>query len=1055
MINMQLEKNEDTINLTCSGDLLQRLREYAKDDPGIATIFLAGSYAISQILFMRREECRMRLLDSKDTFFDVLVQKRNLCDKNFYDLIKLIYQQKDKKIYSGKTDQELVLIGPYSYAENSVINKDRLNLIWFDNCFDDSDQRENPEFLTVEVPQMFQTPVEKNRLERGLGLMISSLNYLLSKPADEINKIHQAFISDQERIFQQFNDTQTPYPADSHIYEVFSVQVKKGSDRPALSYEGRDYSYGDLGKLVENRAKKLQGYGVGLGDIVSFIHKDKLDQIVSIFAILANGAAYLPIEPDYPDTRIRQMLEEALATGADNYFLLNDNRADKLQPIHQESDTYPIKYIYVDLADIDLAEITDLTKTSAFVVPDIPVDSPAYIMFTSGSTGSPKGVAVSHRNILRLVKNNLFLDVSAEDVFLQTSTVVFDASTLEIFCSLLNGAKFVLSHKEDILNASRLAEIIKKEEITTMWLSSPLFNTLCEVDSDMFRNLEHILIGGDALSVKHIKKLRESCPDLEIINGYGPTENTTFSCTFSLPQEIPEQIPVGQPIGNSTVYILDDELNILPVGSEGEICVGGAGVSLGYLNAEQLNQQKFVDNPFGEGKLFKTGDLGAWTEEGDVLFFGRMDSQMKINGYRVELSEIEFVAAELSGCDEVNVFVVDDVNDQKEIVLSYTGETGKLDLMQYLENNLPEFMLPHHYLHLAEFPLNQNGKLDRKRLMEIFRDESRKKTNSKSNMTELELAVFDILYGLDPSLDLAADTNLFSAGFDSLKLAMLLNRMQEYFHLDLQYQDIVKSPSISGLANLVTEGKATSMQIVRTEDKDRVLASEAQRRVFYASVEDSESLSYNIYALFQVNDVSYSDLAETFNHLVERHESLRSYFVINEGDLWQFFKPEQKTVVKTHLVEQKEVVDFAESLIEPFDLADPEENLFRLHWLETETSSYLLIDCHHIIVDGFSLDILIEDACSLLQGERLTNQEFKHRDYQYTKNIKLSAEKMESGRKFWTENLVEFEYAEDILPDYQKDLSVIGQEREGSDLTKEISAEYYEKILNFLFCCKI
>jgi len=342
------------------------------------------------------------------------------------------------------------------------------------------------------------------------------------------------------------------------------------------------------------------------------------------------------------------------------------------------------------------------------------------IMYTSGSTGKPKGVMVEHKNVIRLVKDANFFKFSKEDVLLSTGSFSFDATTFEYWGPLLNGAELVLCPKEVLLDSNELEKEIARHAVTVMWFTAGWFNQLVDANIQTFRRLKTVLAGGDRLSPVHVSKLLTKYKDLEIINGYGPTENTTFSLTYNI-DEVTGDIPVGYPISNSTAYILDDYQGIQPVGVVGEICVGGDGLSRGYLNQPDLTNERFVPNPFDEsGRLYKTGDLGRYGADGKIEFVGRKDDQVKIRGYRIELGEIGSVLDEIMYIEQSEVIVFEDSNGIKQLV-AYVVSKEELDyaaIQQMVAERLPEYMVPKVYVTLDEMPLTPNGKVDRRALPE-------------------------------------------------------------------------------------------------------------------------------------------------------------------------------------------------------------------------------------------------------------------------------------------------------------------------------------------------
>ena len=425
-------------------------------------------------------------------------------------------------------------------------------------------------------------------------------------------------------------------------------------------------------------------------------------------------------------------------------------------------------------------------------------------MYTSGSTGNPKGVMVSNKNVVRLAKNNNFITFEKEERFLQTGSIVFDACTFEIWGSLLNGYELYIIKKEELLDPSKLEYYLIKNSITILWITAPLFNQLCEHNPKIFSTVRVLLTGGDVLSPKHINMVKESCPNLTIINGYGPTENTTFSTCFTIDKKYSSSIPIGYPIANSTCYVVSKDLQLLPINVPGELLVGGDGVSKGYLNNPSSTNSKFIPNMFGNGFLYRTGDMVKWNEDGSISFIGRIDNQVKIRGFRVELSEITLYIQKFDGIKDC-VVVINEFNTEKSIC-AYFSADKKIDipsLKDFLKKYLPYYSIPTYFMQLDVLPLNANGKIDRHSLPlptnainNIYRAPS---TNLQSQLVE----IFKKVLNID---NIGIDDNFFELGGDSL-LAMNLNMEINKLTDKISYADIFRYPTVSDLERKILSDK--------------------------------------------------------------------------------------------------------------------------------------------------------------------------------------------------------------------------------------------------------
>ena len=458
---------------------------------------------------------------------------------------------------------------------------------------------------------------EKELIEQFIIHYKNMLHGILDCPNEQIGKINYLTEQEEHKLLHTFNDTQVEYPGDKNIVELFETQVKEDSEAIALVYEGSEMSYGELDSLSNQFAHYLGSRYTTGSDVLIGVKLDRsIEMLVSILGILKSGSAYVPIDPGYPQERIAYMLKDS---GCE---VLIDS--DEYLGFKTECSSFSDLSLGVSIDSSDLC----------------------YVIYTSGSTGYPKGVMVEHGSVIRLVKNSNYVPLNTLTVLLSTGSVSFDATVFEYWGPLLNGGQLVLCSESTLLDGGLLQGLILDRGVNTMWFSSGLLNLYVDTKFGLFSDLSFVIAGGDKLSKFHIEKLYREYPDLVLFNGYGPTENTTFStCHMISESDLSKStIPIGIPISNSTAYILGASNGLQPVGVVGEICLGGAGLARGYLNKEELTSEKFIAHPFKEGeRLYKTGDLGRWLSDGTIEFVGRKDDQVKIRGYRIELGEIENV----------------------------------------------------------------------------------------------------------------------------------------------------------------------------------------------------------------------------------------------------------------------------------------------------------------------------------------------------------------------------------------------------------------------------
>ncbi|WP_129311568.1 amino acid adenylation domain-containing protein [Streptomyces sp. L2] len=507
---------------------------------------------------------------------------------------------------------------------------------------------------------------------------------------------------------QSWNATRTEYPRGATVPDLFEEQVRRSPQSVAISPEnGADITYAELSKRVERVAGALAGQGVGMGDIVAVALERSVEGYVAILGILRLGAVYLPVDLAFPPGRI-----EGILADADCRWAVTSQRYAHLLP-----------------SKVTAVDIGRLPQAVAPPVPgELSAESPAYVLYTSGSTGEPKGVIIAHRGIVRLVRNTDLIGFTADDVVCGTVNLTFDLSVLDLFGPLLNGARLFVPAKETLLSAAALDRVLAQHRVTVMWLGAALFHQMAAQRPEMFRNLRCLIAGGDALNPGAVRAILDKGRPGQLIDGYGPTENTSLS-TAHIVEDLPpeaESVPIGRPISNSTAYVVRTDGTLADVGEEGELWVGGDGVALGYLNEPGLTAERFVPDRFspdGHGLLYRTGDMGRWRADGVIEFLGRRDRQMKLGGFRVELREIEIVLAAHPQVKEAVVEVRETAGENKRllgwVVAGDDAERRTLPMLlrQYLRDRLPVFMVPHEIKTVDAMPINASGKVDRATLL--------------------------------------------------------------------------------------------------------------------------------------------------------------------------------------------------------------------------------------------------------------------------------------------------------------------------------------------------
>ncbi|WP_081481590.1 non-ribosomal peptide synthetase [Paenibacillus elgii] len=625
---------------------------------------------------------------------------------------------------------------------------------------------------------------KKETIERMAKHFIQLIDAMLENPKAELKSIETITAQEKTQILTLFNDTTVDYPKEKTIHRLFEEQAARLSEQVAVVSGDERITYGDLNKKANQLARRLRADGVQADEPVGLIVERSIDMVIGMLGILKAGGAYVPMDSTFPMERIRYMVEDSAA---------------KLVVVHEESPEYgSLSARLVALND------PNLRKEDSFNLVEVsgPNDM-AYVIYTSGTTGKPKGVMVEHRNVTRLVKNTNYVELNEQTRILQTGAVVFDASTFEIWGALLNGGQLCLTTSDNILDGRRLKQVIQQYGINTMWLTSPLFNQLSQQDNQLFAGLQTLLVGGDELSVPHINHVLRNNPSLTIVNGYGPTENTTFSTTHAVVGEQTHTVSIGRPIHNSTAYVVDEENRLQPIGVWGELIVGGDGVARGYRNKPELTKLSFIESPFREGeRCYRTGDLARWREDGTLEYKGRADQQVKIRGYRIELAEVEAELLKLTGVREATVIVRTDEAGQKYLCAYFASDapqtvTGLRDLMSQV---LPGYMVPSYFVQMEKLPLTVNGKIDRSALPEP-EGEMKSGVEYVSARTPMERQLANIwrdVLGVEP---IGVKDNFFEIGGHSLKVLQLIQKINMETGIDMPFRVVFENSSLEQMAD--------------------------------------------------------------------------------------------------------------------------------------------------------------------------------------------------------------------------------------------------------------
>lgn len=594
-------------------------------------------------------------------------------------------------------------------------------------------------------------------------------------------------------LMNSLNDTETDSPVLKNVVSIFEENVSIAPDNIALVWNDKNYTYAQFNSMVNVLSQMLCNAGVKYKDKVAILLERGPLQIISIFAILKCGAVYVPIDCEYPKERIEFMLDDSNASA-----VITQSECENLISDFQN------KLILNE----EMLQGNTESSISCSVTPcKLCGDDESYIIYTSGSTGKPKGTVICHKGIIRTVVNTNYLSVNHTDKVLQLANYTFDASVFDIFAALLNGACLVMVPREVSIEMPKLAEIIKTQRITKALIVTAIFNMLVDYDASVLKNLEKIYIGGEALSLNHIKKAFEYVGSGHLVNLYGPTEATVCSTYYEIDSidDRWDSVPIGKAVSNTTLYVVDELGNILPPNIAGELCVGGAGLAKGYLNREDIMKDKFIY--LNNERVYRTGDRVMMLSDGNIIYLGRIDFQIKLRGFRVELGEIENKIALINGVKNAVAVAKKDSTGSLYVAAYYTvidREHANITpdyVRKMLKKQVPEYMVPSKMMMMNEFPITSNGKVDRKALPDIKEEKVVIDNKNDEIKNEAEKIVLTTMREVLDNSEMGVKDNFLLSGGQSIKAIVFTQKMRE-MGIELMVNDIFQNPTVEEIARL-------------------------------------------------------------------------------------------------------------------------------------------------------------------------------------------------------------------------------------------------------------
>ncbi|HEY7592091.1 MAG TPA: amino acid adenylation domain-containing protein, partial [Actinophytocola sp.] len=809
---------------------------------------------------------------------------------------------------------------------------------------------------------------ERATAESFVARLVRLLDAVLTDQDVRIGAVD--LLSDDERhgILLEWNDTATDAPLHRCVHELFAEQAARTPDTVALVLGDEWRTYRELDGRANRLARHLVALGVRPGVVVG-IHLDRgFELVAALLAVLKAGAAYTLLDPDFPARRLRAAVERTAAP----VVVTTSDRAGLLPGVRT----------------VVAADVAGTAETG----PGVPVgpDALACVMFTSGSTGGPKGVAAPHRALTGTFTGQSYVDFGPDEVFLQCAPVSWDAFALELFGALLFGATCVL-HPGQRPEPALIAELTARHGVTMLQMSASLFNHMLDEHPAVFRGLRWAITAGESASVTHVEEVSRRHPGLGVVNGYGPAESMGLTTAHRAGAEVAplSSVPIGGPVANKRAYVLDDALRLVPPGVPGELYVAGVGLAKGYVGRPALSAERFVANPYGGPgeRMYRTGDLVRWRADGVLDFLGRADDQVKIRGFRVEPGEVATVLSAHPAAAQVAAIVREDRPGDMRLVAYVVPARGANDvaaaLRRYAEDRLPQYLVPSSIVELTALPLTPNGKLDRRALPAPDLGPDLAGRGPRNPREEILCGLFAELLGLP---EVGIDDDFFLLGGHSLLATRLISKVRAALGVEVPIQRLFQWPTVAGISERIADVDAARPALRPAERPETVPLSFAQQRLWFLDRLDGPSATYNApLALRLRGELDLAALTEALGDVVDRHEALRTVFPVVDGQPHQRLVDARIEPTVVSCAEEDLAGALAAAVAQPHDLSRTDRPPLAVTVFElAPDDNVLLILLHHIASDGWSLGPLLTDLSTAYTARRdRTNPEWTDLPVQY------------------------------------------------------------------------
>lgn len=862
------------------------------------------------------------------------------------------------------------------------------------------------------------------------------INQILSNNEISLFDIEIVTPDEKEKLLYEFNDTKANYPKDKTIAQLFEEQVEKTPDNIAVVFENKQLTYKELNEKANSLANYLLKLGISNGDVIGLRIDKSLEMIIGILGIIKCGAVYLPINLSYPQDRVS--------------FMLSDSKSKLLLCSKENKDDFnlPINKLCIDLINTNIYsnKVSNINSCSK-------AGDTLYIIYTSGSTGTPKGAMITNRNVVRLMKNDKFLfDFNDNDVWTMFHSVAFDFSVWEMYGALLYGGKLILIPEYIAKDPILFLSLMRREGVTILNQTPTYFYNLLASEltfEDSNLKIRYIIYGGESLKPNLIYKWNKKYPNTKLINMYGITE-TTVHVTFKELDESDLNKPnsiIGKPIPTLKVLLLDKNLKLVPIGVTGEICVAGDGVFKGYLNRDALNKTKLVSNPYNPSEvLYRSGDSALIHNDGNLEYIKRIDTQVKIRGFRVELGEIEEKLLEFTNIDSC-VVTTKSVENSHDLLCAYYVKNSPVNLSSIrsvLQKKLPSYMIPQYFIELSYLPYNYNGKIDKKALPLPIVSTNKEITLPRNEIDKKLNYIFKTLLNVS---SISITDSFFELGGDSLTAITLCSKIYNELNIQLSVKDILENPIIKDLSDLISskDTSTANLNIAKSKKKNLYVASYAQKRIFYSTqaISNGNTIAYNVSGgllIDKILDVNKIDKA--INRIVKEQSAFRTQFKLMNGEVYQEIIDNVEIKINCYEARLKDKTSLINNFPKPFDLSTAPLLRVAIYFLDNK-KTLILLDTHHIIVDGASLNILIDNFCKLYNGDNVENLDFEYIDYSEWENSFIESTEIKKYDEYWTNAFASTEISSLSLP---YDFPANSKSFKGNKISYTMEKETFKKL---------